>query len=97
MATLYPFELLLRGQIWDSFVYTYSGLIGEPLFIMILLSILFGVTYIKTGSFQIIALQIVLAGAFIIPMVPAQAQIYLAFLAVIGISIGIYDFFRSWK
>lgn len=92
-----PFTLLTSGNIFGSFLCPFQNLIGQDILITFLLVILFGITYIKTESFELIALQMIIGGAAVFPYAAPQMQIYWAAIIITGVVLGVYNFYRSYR
>jgi hypothetical protein len=97
MSAYPPYDMLIQGNIWGSFVQPYIEMMGYDMFLLIIVAILTGMTYTKTRDITLVSLMFVLCGAVIVPFLSTQVQLYFALLVIIGASVAAYNFFRSYR
>lgn len=92
MAT--PWELLISGKVLDAVVNTYTGVMGEMFYALI---IMFGLTlvYIKTKNIGVVGVIALLVGGSVVTLLPAVAQRFFYLLLVFGIAVTIYKVFKG--
>jgi hypothetical protein len=95
MSAWPPYDSLISGNIWGSFVGPYIEMMGYDMFLLIIVALLTGMTYIKTRDVSLVSLMFVLCGSVIIPFLSPQVQIYFALIVVLGVTAAAYNFYRS--
>lgn len=87
-------DLLTSGEILEAIISTYTNVMGEMFYALI---IMFGLTlvYIKTKNIGVVGVIALLVGGSVVTLLPAITQRLFYLLLVFGIAATIYKIFKG--
>lgn len=85
------FTLLTQGKILEAILQTYSSMMGEANFFLLLVAISVGLTYMKTRSVELVGMVMMLSGSVLMPVVTPDARIYFLAIIMLGAAVSIYN------
>lgn len=88
-------EELIAGNFFDSIIAPFTPLIGSQLFYLLIVSSMITILFLKTKSWGVVGVGLMLVASGMIPVMLLQSQKYFILLIVGGVVVSLYGIFKK--